>query len=242
MKGKLMIMVIVGLLCLFFLSSITEAAPGGLPECTNSLNTCTTNLGACTNNLNICTTSLGACTTGQAQAQTNIATCEANAQASLSACQANLATCQASTNTVKVRRYFLTGSRTYDGASALSACGEGFHMANLYEILDPSHLQYDTNNPLAYAPDEDLGQGPPTIVDGWIRTGYLANPGDPAKLDGNAGIANCSAWTSNSNSQWGTCVSFNPEWTVKLLTEVAPWLSAGAGPCNSLRQVWCVQD
>lgn len=95
MKANLMIAAMVGLLCLFFLSSITEAAPGGLPECTNSLNTCTTNLGACTNNLNICTTNLGACTTGLAQAQTNIATCEANAQASLLTCQANLAASQA---------------------------------------------------------------------------------------------------------------------------------------------------
>ncbi len=77
MKGKLLVMLI-GLFFLSLLSVMAEAGPGGLLECTNSLNTCTTNLGACINNLNVCTNSLGACTTGLAQAQTNMATCQAN--------------------------------------------------------------------------------------------------------------------------------------------------------------------
>ncbi len=67
MKGKLVIAVMMGLLCLSFLSSIAEAA-GGLVECTN--------------NLNICTTTLTDTQGFLATTQTNLA-----------ACQANLATC-----------------------------------------------------------------------------------------------------------------------------------------------------
>ncbi len=79
MKGRLVITVIIGLFLLSVLPSIPEAAPAGLPECTNSLNTCTTNLEVCV--------------TGLAQAQTNLA----SEQTNLAACQTTLAECSQKT-------------------------------------------------------------------------------------------------------------------------------------------------
>jgi hypothetical protein len=76
MKGKLMMMTTMGLLFLFFLSNVSEAVPGGIPDCTNNLNMCSTNLGASTNNLNMCTTNLEVCTANLINAQTDLSACQ----------------------------------------------------------------------------------------------------------------------------------------------------------------------
>jgi len=50
--------------------------------------------------------------------------------------------------------FYLT-TTTHDGDSALTACGPGFHMASLWEIHDPSDVEYDTTRGLTSA---DSGQ------------------------------------------------------------------------------------
>jgi hypothetical protein len=68
------------------------------------------------------------------------------------------------------RKFYLTQDG-YDGSQALSACAQGYHMASLWEILDPSNLSYDTSLGATVA---DSGSGPPN-GSGWIRTGFIAS-------------------------------------------------------------------
>jgi hypothetical protein len=64
-------------------------------------------------------------------------------------------------------------------------------MASIWEILDPSHLRYDTELGFRWedlSRSGDLGSGPPSPRGGWIRSGYIAN---------NSGFpSNCNAWTT----------------------------------------------
>jgi hypothetical protein len=55
------------------------------------------------------------------------------------------------------RRYYMTKG-SFDGLGASTACASGFHMANLFEMSDPSNLAYDTT--LGFTTD-DSGDGPP---------------------------------------------------------------------------------
>ena len=123
------------------------------------------------------------------------------------------------------RSYYLTQT-THTGSQALSACGEGYHMASLWEIFDTSNLRYDTA--LGFTRD-DSGFGPPIAV-GFVRTGR----------DGPSG-ENCNAWTSDSGSEHGTGVSLAPgPWNGDALV-VSPW-QAGLAACVFPIRVWCVQD
>ena len=129
-----------------------------------------------------------------------------------------------------VRWYYLTQG-TYNGANANTACAVGYHMASLWEILDPSNLEYNTA--LGYTTD-DSGQGPPTTRNGWVRTGY------EKRLSG-AGQGNCDAWTNNS-SGFGTVAWLNCEWG-----DTAPSLyvwNAAIGMCDFELgyHVWCVKN
>jgi hypothetical protein len=71
-----------------------------------------------------------------------------------------------------LRKYYLTQT-THTGGQSLSACAEGYHMASLWEILDPSNLSYDTSLGFTLA---DSGSGPPASSLGWIRTGNVDSP------------------------------------------------------------------
>jgi|HubBroStandDraft_6_1064221.scaffolds.fasta_scaffold18441_3 hypothetical protein len=119
----------------------------------------------------------------------------------------------------------------FDGASALTACTSGYHMASLWEIFNPSSLQYDTVNGRVEA---DESAGPPGDY-GWVRTagGWvgLSKPGQ----------TNCSKWTSNSNAVSGTWVELANDWGNGAPTSpVAPWTS-GVFTCDVKAPVWCVQ-
>ena len=130
-----------------------------------------------------------------------------------------------------VGSYYLTQSN-YDGASALTACTNGYHMASIWEILDPSNLVYDTNLGLVQA---DSGQGPPTYqyAHGWVRTGYHTD-----YVAATPGLANCNSWSSNSADDQGTFVDIRSDWTVE--RDVGVW-EAVTGQCNVPRSVWCVR-
>jgi hypothetical protein len=128
------------------------------------------------------------------------------------------------------RKFYLTKTG-HTGSQALSACASGYHMASLWEILDPSNLKYDTELGLTRA---DSGFGP-TFSDGWIRTGFTAS----GTLQ--AGLGNCQTWTSANGSDGGTTVALPVNWDSTNVTPVSPW-NPGAFPCSLPLNVWCVQD
>lgn len=131
-----------------------------------------------------------------------------------------------------VGSYYLT-TDTYNGAQMLSACTNGYHVASIWEILDPSRLVYDTT--LGYT-QADSGYGPPTYpsAHGWVRTGNWM-----ADVVATAGIANCNGWTSNSPNDYGTFIDLRSDWT--MARDIGVWM-AFAGACNIERRVWCVRQ
>ena len=128
------------------------------------------------------------------------------------------------------KRFYLTQD-FFNGGQALTACAAPFHMASLWEILDPSNLKYDTSR--GYIND-DSGSGPPATTIGWIRTGGPATTGASF-----GGAANCNAWTSASSLDSGTVVDLLLGWN-SAATVASPW-QADAEPCDDARRVWCVQ-
>ena len=128
------------------------------------------------------------------------------------------------------RKFYLT-KNLHNGSGALSACAEGYHMASLWEILDPSHLRYDTELGFTY---EDSGSGPPS-AGGWIRTGNFSNAQDTP------GFGNCNAWTSARSTDSGSWVGLPAGFWNNTPTKITPW-STVVGQCNYFERVWCVQD
>ncbi len=125
--------------------------------------------------------------------------------------------------------YYLTQAG-HTGATALGACGAGFHMANLAEIHTTGALQYDS---VLGASLPDSGSGPPG-AGGWVRNGGFANQ-DPQ-------LGNCNAWTSSDPSKWGAYALRSTDWTATAPSyQNAPWVTSGQ-PCDSSLQVWCVED
>ena len=135
-----------------------------------------------------------------------------------------------------MRQYYLTIT-IYNGANAdgtdgngAGVCVDGYHFASLWEIVDPSNLKYDTD--LGVTRD-DSGQGPPSYLGGWVRTGYSSNN------DSIPGWGNCDAWASNDSGHRGTFASLPRDWTAG--GDIYVW-EVGAGPCDLSRYVWCVAD
>lgn len=122
------------------------------------------------------------------------------------------------------------------GSSALTHCTAGFHMASLWELFDPSALDYDTTRGQTRA---DSGQGPPSGASslGWVRTGYDA----AANSAGGIGSNNCNAWTSGDAADDGVAVSLEENWT-SAGTDIAPPWQFWQMACSIARRVWCVQD
>jgi hypothetical protein len=130
-------------------------------------------------------------------------------------------------------RYYLTPDK-YDGAGALTACTDGYHMASLWEVVDVSNLTYDTILGVTTA---DSGDGPPTDDPpeyiGWIRTGEGSNTGSVP------GQANCAAWTSNGGPDNGTAVRLPTDWSSPA-SDIGIW-DVGYTSCSTTRRVWCVR-
>jgi hypothetical protein len=136
----------------------------------------------------------------------------------------------------RIRGYYLTndsseGSQTGGiNGNGAGVCACGYHFASLWEILDPSNLKYTTN--LGYNQD-DSGNGPPSFISGWVRTGYGSNnsfyPGQ----------ANCSNWESTGG--FGTIISLSSDWTNSDERDISVW-DAALEVCNEKAQVWCVED
>jgi hypothetical protein len=129
------------------------------------------------------------------------------------------------------RSFYLTEDG-FTGAQASTACADGYHMASLWEIFNPSNLEYDTTLGLT---SDDSGFGPPTTFYGWIRTGFSSN------ADGlHAGVVNCFTWTSDSSLDLGSMVRLMPFWGSPQ-SLIDPW-DGFISVCSTARNVWCVQD
>jgi len=127
------------------------------------------------------------------------------------------------------RKFYLTKTG-HKGDTALSACESRYHMASLWEISDPSNVRYNTELGVTTA---DSGFGPP-FAGGWIRTGFGSDSGD-------AGQANCQAWTTGDDTSRGTFVALPSMWNLPNMNRVSPW-QAFTFTCNTELPVWCVQD
>jgi hypothetical protein len=130
---------------------------------------------------------------------------------------------------IGVRKFYVT-PLYYDGSQAMDACDDGYHMASLWEILDPSNLKYDTTRGATQA---DSGYGPPSYFAGWVRTGY-SNSGPDIQ-----GMASCQVWTSKSGSNDGTAVYLPGDWMTG--QDIHVW-KAYTTPCINFVSVWCVED
>jgi hypothetical protein len=131
------------------------------------------------------------------------------------------------------RRFYVTQNSVYDGAEALQACADGFHMASIWEILDVSNLRYDRTRGFTTT---DSGFGPPSGVFGWVRTGWTPD------VIPSAGIANCDAWRSNNHGFHGTMIELPIDWeNISLGIEIGSW-HAGPAACDFETRVWCVQN
>ena len=131
-----------------------------------------------------------------------------------------------------LRQYYLTSSYAYNGSQATSACAAGYHMASLWEILDPSNLRYNTALGDSRA---DSGMGPPTISFGWVRTGHNNDSGTAP------GQANCNTWSSASGAHNGTTVRLATDWSDATQQDMFVW-DAGVRACSDTAPVWCVAD
>lgn len=120
------------------------------------------------------------------------------------------------------KRFYLTVEE-HKGRAALTACASGFHMASLWEIFDPSDLDYDT---ALGRTEADSGSGPPS-ADGWVRTGE-------APFN-----AHCEVWTSDGS---GVQARLAPSSTWDdPATVVSPWVVT-LNDCFFADPVWCVED
>jgi hypothetical protein len=136
--------------------------------------------------------------------------------------------------TTGMRQYYLTNNSSYLGSQPKDACASGYHMASLWEILDPSNLRYNVN--LGYD-REDVGMGPPSATFGWIRTGYESDDGS---ING-AGHANCSVWDSSSSGHYGTVVRLPSDWANTAQQDISVW-DVALRECSQAAPAWCVAD
>ena len=129
------------------------------------------------------------------------------------------------------KRYYVTKSLGYTGATATLACDAGFHMASLYELHDTTSLSYDSQL------GETVGSdgGVPRTLDGWVRTGSF-----PATIN-QSGISNCNGWTSSNPADWGSAAIPNFEWDNSSTAQMAPW-NGFTRSCGGTGRVWCVED
>jgi hypothetical protein len=110
------------------------------------------------------------------------------------------------------RRFYLTLD-VFNG-SASNACRPGFHVASVYEVYDPTGLEYESG--LGFPGD---GEGPPDESRGWAYDG-----------SGN----NCSNYTSSSGIGRRLYLSATS-------STIGPWGSQELG-CSLTSRVWCVED
>ena len=149
--------------------------------------------------------------------------------------------------TADTRRAFYLTDSSATGMTALSECDpDGFHMASLWEILDPTDLRYVSDEELSdghfAVRSDDSGFGPPWGPFGWIRTAWESS------ATSRAGQGNCSIWSQTSG--FGSITGLNPCWgddldcgvTASTGNQAARWWYTFSESCAVPAPVWCVQD
>jgi hypothetical protein len=131
-----------------------------------------------------------------------------------------------------IRHVYLT-DLNYHTDEALWACGAGYHMASLWEILDTTTWVYDYDHPEAHVM-ADSGYGPPSYWNGWARTGYSSSNSSTT------GTGNCWAWTSRLSADYGVSVRLSRTWETAP-GDIATW-DATSFDCSYTGPVWCVKD
>jgi hypothetical protein len=137
-----------------------------------------------------------------------------------------------------LRKYYRTGT-AYSPTLASTACGSGYHFASMWELLDPSNLEYAGEHPDAWwGPLYDMGEGPVTgATDGplqaYVRTGY------GTETSGYPGRANCNNWGSDDVTHHGTVAGLSHGWSVE--EDMFVW-NIGVNTCDTRTGVWCVED
>ena len=130
-----------------------------------------------------------------------------------------------------LRAFYLTTTQ-HTGDQASIACAAGFHMASMWEVVDPSNLRYDDS--LGFRNPNQDSNGAPSGKSGWIATGT-----EPIAA-GLPGETNCSSWSSSSGELLGTAASLELVWN-STATAVSPW-HAWTFTCNTRERVWCMED
>ena len=128
-----------------------------------------------------------------------------------------------------MRQFYLT-TAAYTGTQTLTACAGGYHFASLWELADPSNLKYNTS--LGHT-EADSGQGPPSSMEGWVRTGYQSD------IVMTPGHANCAAWTTGY-ADFGTLAVLPSDWTAGQ-QDMSVW-DVWIGYCGFSMPVWCIED
>jgi hypothetical protein len=90
-----------------------------------------------------------------------------------------------------MRQFYQTKDVYTTIQAGVGVCADGYHFASIWELLDPSNLEYNTTFGRT---DDDSGQGPPSTGWGWVRTGNVSSS------DTTVGTGNCDNWTSDSIS------------------------------------------
>jgi hypothetical protein len=131
------------------------------------------------------------------------------------------------------RHFYVTDFNVATDAT-LTACSIGYHMASMWEILDPSNLVYNFAHPDAHT-KADSGHGPPSFWYGWVRTGQSSSNANTGTFD------NCNNWTSTSASDTGVSVRLTRTWETPP-AEIGGIWDATDFSCNFTGPVWCVKN
>ena len=128
-----------------------------------------------------------------------------------------------------MRQFYLSQS-SHNAVGADAACEPGYHMASMWEVLDPSNLRYNPDLGQSYL---DTGEGPPADTGGWIRTGGSSSGLIP-------GYANCDGYSSAAPGDNGTVVWLDTSWD-QTQASIHVW-EASTWSCAAVAPVWCVED
>ena len=128
-----------------------------------------------------------------------------------------------------MRQFYLGNGGTGNQAET---CEPGYHLASLWEIADPSNLKYNT---IYGQTNSDSGQGPPTDLSGWVRTGYV----DQAETT-IPGHANCDGWDLWHPGRYGTVAQLPDNWTSGA-QDMGVW-QLSVAECDEYKPSWCIED
>ena len=138
----------------------------------------------------------------------------------------------------RAKMYHLT-KNSFDGGDAIMACDPGFHMARIFEILDPTHLQYANRSIMYDSLVDEPGLGPPADRMGWVCIGSLPLAGVPDYSDYNM---------SSFDQQNGITVAFHTAniWGDLTMDPFSSDPTTGWQTVHRLlsypQPVWCVED